>query len=61
MNLWWVLPDNNSTVNALFNPKIIHNIRQEEGDMHMQYNTGIRNTNLMGTMPGFGDMWFDPE
>ena len=56
----WVLLDNQSTVDVLYN-KDLENIREVNTPMNIDCNSGISTTNLVGDLPGYGAVWFYEE
>ena len=57
----WVLLDNQSTVDLFCNLRLLKNIRKSETRMKVKCNAGERTTDMVGDLPGYGTVWFDPD
>ena len=57
----WVLLDSQSTVDIFCNPHLLRNIWRTPKGMRIHCNAGSRLTNLIGDLPGYGTVWYDPN
>jgi Reverse transcriptase (RNA-dependent DNA polymerase)/Zinc knuckle len=57
----WVLLDNQSTLDVFSNPDLLENIREGLGSMIIHCNAGSTKTTLIGDLPGYGTVWYNPE
>jgi hypothetical protein len=57
--------DNQSTVdvfyNVFYNKKLLTIIRKAKTHMDIHCNAGITSTNLIGDLPGYGEVWYHPN
>jgi hypothetical protein len=57
----WILLDNQSIVNVFCNAELLTDIREVDIMLTIHSNAGSSDTRWMGTLRGFGDVWFDPN
>jgi hypothetical protein len=57
----WILLDNQSTVDVFHNKELLNNIRKGDGHMDIHCNAEVTSTNLVGDLPGYGQVWYNPN
>ena len=57
----WILLDNQSTVDVFYNKNLLRNIRKAKKPMEIHCNAGVTSTDLIGDLPGYGEVWYDPN
>jgi hypothetical protein len=57
----WILLDNQSTVDVFHHAGLLKNIRTGDGHMDIHCNSGVTSTNLIGDLPGYGEVWYHPN
>jgi len=57
-----IILDTGSTINAtIMNPDFLTDIHKAKVNLKMTTNAGTKELTLKGTVPGFGEAWYDPE
>jgi Zinc knuckle len=57
----WVLLDSESTISVFNNPSLLRNIRHSPTQITVHTNGGTQVSSLVGDIPNFGTVWFNPE
>jgi hypothetical protein len=55
-----ILLDNQSTVDVFYNAWLLKNIQKAESCMDIHCNAGVTSTELVGDLPGYGEVWYHP-
>ena len=57
----WILLDNGSTIDVFKTGKLLKDVKESHTRMRIHCNAGTSTTNLIGQLPGYGEVWFHPE
>jgi hypothetical protein len=57
----YILLDNQSTVDVFYNEQMLKNIHESGATVNIRTNAGNSRTSLRGHLPGYGDVWYDPN
>ena len=57
----WLLLDSCSSVNLCCNKDILHSVKRDGETLELQTNGGTCSTDQKATLPGFGEVWYDPN
>jgi hypothetical protein len=57
----WILLDNQSTVDVFYNKDLLLNLRKSRKPMDIHCNAGVTSTDLIGDLPGYGQVWYHPN
>jgi hypothetical protein len=57
----WILLDYQSTVDVFYNKRLLKNIRKADSFMDIHCNAGVTSTNLVGNLPGYGEVGYHPS
>jgi hypothetical protein len=59
---WWILLDNQSTVDVFSNKSLLCNIRKSSVSCRISCNAGVVITDLIGDLPGYPNpVWYHPQ
>ena len=62
LNRAWVLLDTQSNVDIFCNKRLLKNVRRGTGPgLHLRSNGGTMVTRMVGDIPGYGTVWFNPS
>ena len=61
VNSRWILLDNQSTADIFSNPDLLIGIHKTSHTLTIHSNSGTNKTNMRGILPGYGEVWHDPN
>ena len=61
INKFWILIDNQSTIDLFHNKDLLSNIREVNDHVVVHCNVGKVVVNMMGDLPGYGPVWYYPD
>jgi hypothetical protein len=61
ISIEWILLDNQSTIDVFTNSCLLKNLRNSSTYMKIHSTGGITDTNLIGDLPGYGEVWYHPH
>ena len=56
-----IILNNGSSLSLFCNPGLVHDIKPSHKRMILAMNAGSKQHSTKATVPGFGEVWFDPE
>ena len=56
-----LVTESQSTIDVFCNPNLLKNIHEVRTTLFISCNVGVKTTNLMGELPGYGMVWFYPD
>ena len=60
VNPMWILLDSQSTCDVFSNKKLLKDIHKSTISLEIHCNAGKTTTNMRGTLPGYGEVWYHP-
>jgi N-acetylmuramoyl-L-alanine amidase len=46
---------------VFYNKKLLQNVRKSDTYMDIHCNAGVTSTNMVGDLPGYGEVWYNPN